>query len=666
MPRKQRKPLIITLDTETIGLAGNLKRIAIYDGEVITYGYKFRDVEWKIIEWYDKGFAPFVYIHNLDFDARKIPEVFERGNILWNQTRKIGNKYATIKCVKYTIKDSFKIVPAALAKLSKDFEVEHGKLDLWNDVQTAYPNQYKDIADFFERCDPDNEIYVRYLGYDVLSLYEVLQKVMELAKLEVEDFVRIMSTASLSRYLMKNGYGGEQFMFPGQKTDFELLTSCKAWGSKKPMHGTSLTYEQCEYKMREGFYGGRTEVFTPYLKPENGNIVGWHYDVNSLYPAVMINNDYPIGYPEHETDPRLISHNWNDWLEYREGLGFIRADVFVPEQTIPPLPSKMGKLVFVTGYISGTWTYPELAYAVENCGVKILKFHEQIHFKKTHKVFHNFIGTFYKIKEQGKAQGKDALANFAKLILNTAYGWTVLRRDDKTGLRDISMIDKWKDDERFLYANEEMGYFEIMEKVTAESIQVQVGAYVTSYARLVLLDALRVQAQQGTVYYCDTDSIVCDTQFPPEMVDKYQLGKWDCEGELTSGIFLQPKVYVETVGGKDKLKFKGVTKKARDELTKDDYLYILSLLENGVATKHLIEKGRETLPSLAVAQKNHQNPNELKVTDKTINTGAKQKRNVDYKNNVSKAWYMESLDEFQGFEFGEFKNPPQSKNIFGG
>ena len=666
MPRKKREPFILTLDTETIGLDGALKRIAVYDGKEVTFGYKFRDIEWKIVEYYNKGFRPYVYIHNLDFDARKIPELFECGNILWNQTRKIGSKYATIQCVKYTIKDSFKILAASLAKLSKDFEVEHGKLDLWERVQKEYPNQYTDIGDFFERCDPDNPLYVEYLGYDVISLYEVLQKVMELAKLELEEFVHIMSTASLSRYLLKNGYGGLQFKGDSNKTDFEMLTLCKAWSSKKAMQGTDVTYQECEYKMREGFYGGRTEVFTPYLAPNNGEIVGWHYDVNSLYPSVMIKEQFPVGYPDFESDPRMISMNWEEWLDNRRGLGFIKCDVYVPAQDIPPLPCKMGKLAFVTGYITGTWTYIELEYAIKNCGAEILAFHEQIHFKRTYPVFHNFVKTFYHMKEDGKRQGKESIAAFAKLCLNTAYGWTTLRRDDKTGFRDISLLEKWEGDERFLYKNEEMGYFEILETVTAESIQVQVGAYVTSYARLVLLDALRVAASKGKVYYCDTDSIVCDTPFPPELVDPYTIGMWDLEGKLTSGIFLQPKVYLESVNGKDKIKFKGVTKGAQAELSRADYEEILGLLKAGVATKHIIERGRKTLPSLAVAQKNHENPNTLKITDKRINTGSKQKRNVDYQNNHSKPWHMDSRESFQSFDFGEFRNPPEGKNIFGG
>ena len=199
MPRKKYEPKIITLDTETIGLDGALKRIAIYDGKEVTYGYTFPEVEWKLNRLYDEGYLPHVYIHNADFDLRKIPEIFEKGNVLWNTTRKISNRYAKLTCKKYTIHDSFKIFPQSLANLSRDFDLEHGKLDLWSAVQETYPNQYENHVDFLNRCDPDDPLYLEYLGYDVISLYELIGKLMEISKLETEDFVRILSTAGRCR-----------------------------------------------------------------------------------------------------------------------------------------------------------------------------------------------------------------------------------------------------------------------------------------------------------------------------------------------------------------------------------------------------------------------------------------------------------------------------------
>lgn len=662
MPRKKRDTKIITLDTETIGLDGPLKRIAIYDGSKVHYGYTFADIEPVLDFYYEQGYFPEIYIHNADFDLRKLPEIFRIGNVLWNTTKKISNKYARLTCKHYTIHDSFKIFPSSLASISKDFDLEHGKLDLWDAVQKRYPDQYTDHVDFLNRCDKDDPLYLEYLGYDVIALYEALEKIMEIAKLEPHEFIKIMSTASLSRYLFKNGHGETIFKDPNRdKTDFEILCSCKAWSSEKIMKHSDITYLECEMKIRQAYYGGRTEVFKPIC-----NERAFYYDVNSLYPAAMVDNEFPVGYPEYIDNPKIALHDWEYWLKYRDGLGFIKADVFIPEQKIPPLPCRMGKLVFVTGYVTGTWTYNELAYAVENCGVIVNHVHELIHFKNTYKVFRNFVMEFYKLKEYATEIKNKALRNFSKLILNTSYGWTGLKREGKTGLRDMSMIEKWKDTGRVLYTNEELGYFEIVDKVNATTVQVPVAAYVTSYARLILLEALRRQSEIGEVYYCDTDSIICSAEMPPEMVSSTELGKWDLENVIDSGLFLQPKVYTYQIAGKDHIKFKGITKTRQKQLDRDFYLEILSKLQAGEKEKVIVELGRQSLPTLAVAQKKHIDPNILNVMDKGINVGAKQKRDIDYKNNVSKPWNMESKEAFKTFSFNDFDNPPDGVNLFGG
>ena len=223
MARKIRDPKIITLDTETIGLDGALKRIAVYDGEKVVDGYTFEDVLPRILWWYDMGYMPHVYIHNMDFDARKIPSIFAPGNITWSRTKLIGNKYARITCKKYILHDSFKLLPKSLASLSKDFDLQHGKKDLWKEVQSVYPNQYTDHVDFLNRCDKDDPVYLAYLHYDVISLYELIEKLLDISSIPLNDFVLCLSTASMSKYLMRKGYGGEPFITPDRdKTDFEI------------------------------------------------------------------------------------------------------------------------------------------------------------------------------------------------------------------------------------------------------------------------------------------------------------------------------------------------------------------------------------------------------------------------------------------------------------
>lgn len=435
----KRPPKILTLDTETIDLDGPLKRIGIYDGfSEPKLGYTFEDIEDVIYYWYNAGYMPHIYIHNADFDLRKLPEIWYAGNVVWSRTKKIGTKYARIQCKNYVIHDSLKLLPFSLKKLSKDFGLEHGKVDLWEAVQEAYPNQYENEVDFLNRCDPDDPVYLKYLKFDVISLYELIYKLIEVSGIPEDKIVGCLSTASMSKYVLKNGYKGITFG-DGEKTDYEYLVSCQAWASKKTMKQCSISYEECEYKIREGFYGGRTEVFTPRLMEKtdrygNPRITAYHYDVNSLYPfamskqeelsGVIVGSDYPIGYPHFQSDSRLCKLDWDRWLKTHEGLGYIKATVFIPPQEIPPLPVKLGKLAFVTGTVVGTWTYTELEYAVKNCGVEVLEIHEMIHFKRTHKIFKRFVEVFYDLKVKGKEVGNASLTAFSKLMLNTAYGWT--------------------------------------------------------------------------------------------------------------------------------------------------------------------------------------------------------------------------------------------------
>lgn len=645
---KKLQVKILTLDTETIGLGGAIKRIAIYDGKEITYGYKFSDVEPKINELYEAGFSVHIYIHNLEFDMRKMPEIFYEGNINYNSSLAINGRYVTVRCKKYWLHDSFRLLPMSLKKISEGFEVEHGKLDLWEEVTKTYPNQYKDIDDFFRHCDKDDPLYVKYLGYDVMSLYEVLQKLIELTGMTETEFVKRPTTASLSKYLFRKGYKGHTFQYrPQRLTDFQMITKCKKWNSDRhKVNGK--TYKYLEEFIRESYYGGRTEVFTPRLSPKTVDgikqIMAYHYDVNSLYPSVMYPNKFPVG------EPRFFSGNsalgcWEDWCSDKLGLGFVKAHVYIPEQTIPPLPSKKGKLVFLTGHVRGTWTFIELLYAVEHCNVEIKEIEEVVYFEETYPVFHDFIGTFYALKEEGKRTGNGALTQFAKLIQNVAYGYLALKRE-RDALRNIEDESKI-DPKDIIYKNEHYGYIKIDTMVISDTVQPQIASYVTSYARLILLKALKAQAEKGTVYYCDTDSIVCDTPMSPDVVDPYKLGYWDLEGELYEGYFLQPKVYYESKKSGETIKFKGVSSSTSRNFTSDFYRDLYERLYQGEGGKVLVEKGKELMRSVNYGQKMHQDLNLIELRDKTMNLDAPQKRIMDYKNNTTHAWHMHTLSDFE-------------------
>ena len=633
MSRRKKKIKILTLDTETYnGLIGGLKRIAIYDGEVVTYGYKFEDIEGKLFEYYQAGFDVHVYIHNIEFDARKIPEIFHKSRIIWKDCFVINNKLATIACKYYTFHDSFKILPMSLSKLSSSFGVEHGKLDLWEQVQVRYPGQYTDLVDFLDRCHVDDNLYLEYLGYDVMSLYEVLQELIKISGIKPGEFVKRISTASLSRHIFKNGWKDTQFKNPfGSKTDYEILTSYNY-----------RNHLEVEEFLRDAYCGGRTEVFKIQLEAS-----AYHYDINSLYPFIML-GEFPVGKPIYKDNPELARHYFETWRRDKMGIGFLYCEVYIPKQHIPPLPVKMGKLAFPCGHVYGVWNFEELAYAIDKCGCKITKFHEVVFYEKTYPVFERFINTMIEIKNEGTRMGNEALRTFGKLLMNVGYGYTGMRRDDKTSLRDISEIHEH---EVIKFADDLLGYIEIPTEINAEYIQVAVASTVTARARLQLLETLHYCDKRGEVYYCDTDSIVTDVKLPDSMVDSVELGKWDLEGEPVKALFLRPKVYAEVLPGETNIKFKGVTRETQKELNFDSYENLLKEIQEGQNEYVVVEKNRTTFRSIMYMKKNNLDDNYYEVRDKKMNLQTIEKRQMYYKENKTAPYYFNSIEDFNSFSF---------------
>lgn len=634
---KKKKPIkIITLDTETYnGLIGGLKKIAIYDGLKVYYGDTFKEIEPILNNYHIRGYEVHVYIHNAEFDLRKFWDDF-KSDIIWEKSLIINGKVAKITCENYIFHDSFKILPMSLAKLSKGFNVEHGKLDLWEQVQERYPKQYTDIVDYLDRCPIDDELFLEYLGYDVISLYEVLMGLKELTGLTLYDFVGRISTASLSRFIFKNGYKGNPFVTgDSNQTDYEKLCSYK-W-----------QYDlQTEEFIRLSYCGGRTEVFTPRLDKQ-----GFHYDVNSLYPFVCHEKEYPIGKPDY-TEKGSVAENWyNAWLENHTGLGFLNCKVYIPKQPIPPLPVKMGKLVFPCGEVVGCWTYTELEYAIKECGVEIREYYCAAQFKRTFPIFRNFVETFYKLKQEASESGNEALRTLAKLLLNVAYGYTGMNRE-KTQLKPF---DKWEDysPEEIHYMDEQLGFIEVDAKVKSEYIQVQVASYVTSYARIELLKGLReVIKEGGHCYYCDTDSIVSDIKLPDYMVHDSDLGKFKLEGLPIKGLFLKPKVYTELFENEPtNIKFKGVSKDTQKTLTYEYYEELYKELEEQKKEYVVVEKNKTLLRSILYMQKKELPSDYHEIRNKKMNLNTVEKRTMYYKENRTEPLYFETVEEFENFTF---------------
>lgn len=673
-----KKPIkILTLDTETYnGLIGGLKRIAVFDGLKVEYGYTFYDILGHITKYTMSGYKTYVYIHNLEFDLRKIyNELKEHTIILWDKSLLINGKVAQLVTSDFILQDSLKLLPMSLHTLSHDFGVEHGKLDLWTEVKKRYPGQYKDIVDFLDRCNVDDPLFLEYLGYDVISLYEILNKVMAVSGLDESQLVKCVTTASLSRYIFKNGFKGQQFKSQeNNKTDYEIMCSFN-WENEP----------EIEQFFVDGYCGGRCEVFNMLLNENldlysdniNKDIYGLHYDVNSLYPYEM-EKEYPIGKAEYVKSQSKTKQIFNRWMEEHKGLGFIYCQVYVPKSNIPPLPAKMGKLVFPTGRFFGVWTFTEMEFAINNCGVKIEEYYECVTFSRTYPVFKNFIETMVQIKIDAEKVGNIALRTFAKLLMNTGYGYTGMKRL-KSKLDDIKNITNYMPHE-IISVNEIYGYIEVENIVKAKYIQVQIAAHVTSFARIDLLKGLILCDKNGTVYYCDTDSIVSDNKLPDDIVDPYRLGAYKLENSIEKAIFLKPKVYVEVVGESIDLnivdiekreiilrssnyiccgdiaypvrkKFKGITRDTQGLMQYSDYQSLYIDMLEGKKEYEIVERNRTVLRSILYMNKKDLPTEYYETRDKKLNYKTVEKRLMDYRTGKSTAWHFDTVEEFRLFSF---------------
>lgn len=251
----------------------------------------------------------------------------------------------------------------------------------------------------------------------------------------------------------------------------------------------------CKKFFRRGYYGGRVEVY------KTGLIEGdiQHYDVNSLFPSVMKRFSYPeLSSLEVKNEPDLSKE------------GMLEGWVHVPKSNYPCLPMRDEEILFPYGEIFGTWPYCEIRQLLKDGGT-INKIRECIEFEETENPFERYVDFCYQKRlKAGNAIEKE----FWKLMLNSLYG--------KFGSH--GEIETIYDDKTSFVGGE------------AVYANVVWSAYVTSYARLHLLDFLR---SCSLCYYTDTDSLFTPDFLPTSTL----LGDLKKEGEYSQAYFKGNKLY---------------------------------------------------------------------------------------------------------------------------
>lgn len=439
------------------------------------------------------------------------------------------------------LKDSFRLLPAGLDKLCKEFDVPHKKMSGAVDFnEMNIDNCFGGVVDTPPKKLFSSDLFRLELGnrvycdWDCIGLLEVMNKFKSevyenMGSINITD---CLTGASLSKknYFLSY-YDGKEM--PIYTMNMEFDTFC-----------------------RNGYFGGRNEAF--FIGEQKTKI--YYNDFTSLYPDVG-RNRLPYGKPKKwsKTDIRKWNERLKEGKNPRPILGIIKVRAKTKRFDILPLHGfrKDNKLLFphlVNPTEIYLW-YNEFLYghsldAYEYELIDAISFGDPIFgIKKSEKetfwkngVLSEFFNDAFDKKGKAKADGKLALAQCYKIVANSGYGfWGLNARGDNNEGRDGMEILKCDDDS--FWDLMDKGYVSNMDNVgkytlvrtskpmPVKDFNVAIAAAICSEARIKLHKyMIAIRKFGGNLLYADTDSCICDLDITkyPEIMEEFC---WDGNGD---------------------------------------------------------------------------------------------------------------------------------------
>lgn len=348
---------------------------------------------------------------------------------------------------------------------------------------------------------------------------------------------------------------------------------------------------QAQLLERLSYRGGRNEAF--FLGITRETI--YDFDVNSLYPFVMRENDYPTKFIRYMTQTSV-----------RDLEGLVEKYCVIAKVKItikePFIGLKTERLIFPIGTFWVTLTTPELKRVLQR-GI-IHEVAELAIYEKA-PIFRKWVDELYKLRLMFKASGNKVFEEFTKGLLNSLYGKFGQKIQDakKVGeapLEEISVERVIVHETKKCYTEYSFGgntYRRSSGNKEWRDSFPAIASHVTAYARLYLYDLMELAGREN-VLYCDTDSLfllLAGMLKLQPLLDEIELGKLKLEGKAD---------YLEVRGCKDyKLgtveKIKGVRKDAKklsaNVYEQTRFYKFRSLLRKGLLDAPLTETITKTL-----------------------------------------------------------------------
>ena len=476
-----------------------------------------------------------IYFHNLKFDASFIlnwllkngytcvdkTERGSRGAKVFTCLRANGSLYALKIAFKYsfvTLWDSAKKIPLRVEQMPKAFGLDDiCKGDI--DYELYRPPHHKLTA---------NE--ESYLKRDVLIVAQALSKLHSLGvsseKMTIgSDAYEDWRTRAIDEF-------GESFVSEA----FESLDADE-W-----------------FFAAEAYNGGITTP-NPKIAGKMLHESGRVYDVNSMYPGVMLYKPMPVG----KGTPFEGAPQGNGlWIASFDAFFFLKAGaipVYRPRHYWQHWPQGVMMRNSTDGEecpIRVTMTSVDFWNYSQHYDILVTDWVGGYYYPSMSGLFDSYINYWGAVKVQAGKDGNKGLKQVAKYKLNNLYG----KFGQKTPL--VRYVPELDDDGALKWC----GVVDEGVSTAAGDKYMPIACFITAYAREILCKAIRAAGPRFC--YADTDSVhvVGDYEVEGLDVDPYRLGAWDWESSWDKAVFHRPKAYAEHLESGWDVKLAGCPKKA--------------------------------------------------------------------------------------------------------
>lgn len=466
-----------------------------------------------------------IYFHNLDYDVqhffqqvvdKKLHHDVTIDSIIYNASL-YSVEFTYLGC-KFELRDSMKLYNQSLANLGKSVK--------WQ-KQTE-----KATYDWFP-LKKSKRLYneIEYFKFDI----GVLSAVMS------HHFINFKGKAKLT---------AAAYAEKGLKHDIKKYDDIHGTDKYKAVFEPAIDYVNRVY-IRSAYFGGFVYANRYLLnKKLKRGLVG---DVNSLYPSVMLNRNYPDWRSLRELTEKEFSSLQLDDLETFAIVTIAFSKLKIKADGVPVIPKKeafgQSREIYNLSDLEDdrtiTVTSLDLFHIKENYDCEYSFITGVICDKAIIRPFREFV---LKHKKEKENAANKVQRQVAKIYLNSSYGKFAQRQIDTTHV---------------LYQKEDgvVGYREIPDDEESKPKNILIAVWVTAFARDVLFKAInKVKASSvAELWYCDTDAVHFGYSGKLDPINQGKeifeeigipyseniFGKWKPEQHMSEAVYLGSKRYWE-------------------------------------------------------------------------------------------------------------------------